>query len=244
MRKPGPQQRRLVVEGVVQQQIPWEIVREVDVVKVNPHAGCKPWQHFQDEEVHVAAGLHRVRGIDEQQIALAQALELRYRDVLHRLGDDLQPHGLAWRGQHAPRVGIDATQGGRRLVRCQRLQHAVGGDAGANLHDGAWLDVPHHAVQRLGFDVAEAWADALRSAGPVVGCAGELPLVGPADPLARFQLGIEVAGDAGHGRWLVPLRHRPLELQHVRNGGVVMHRRHMQPKARADPEQPPQQQLG
>jgi len=70
--------------------------REEDVVNVDPHPGAQARKNLEQQSTHVAAKLHRVTRIDEQDVAGSERIKALDRQVLEILldeGDERQ----AWR---------------------------------------------------------------------------------------------------------------------------------------------------
>jgi hypothetical protein len=60
-------------------------------VHVDVHPRAQPRHHLEQEEIHVAADLGHVAGVDEQHVARLQPVEHRPVDVLHRLAEEGDP---------------------------------------------------------------------------------------------------------------------------------------------------------
>ena len=168
--------------------LPRVLVRDEDVVHVHDHARLQARQDLQHDVVDVAAELHDVRRVDEEDVAALQLVEDGERDVLR--GDAVQ---AVEAGQVGGRdagervVGVDpagVTLGGVLARGLRGHQRRV---AGAELDDALGLVRADDAVQRRG--VEQRVRGVLRR----VAIRGERD----DDALEPLELGVEVPVDAG-----------------------------------------------
>jgi hypothetical protein len=124
-------------------------VRQKDVVDVDPHARGQPRQKVEEDPVHIAAGLDRVRRVDEQHVA---GLERScYLSGVQPLAALLMDHGAfertkRARGRHAERVWVIEVVLAR-AVALERGVDEVAGRTRTELDDERRLQMPDERVE-------------------------------------------------------------------------------------------------
>lgn len=71
----------------------WVLSGQKHVMDVHDYARPKPWQHLQEKISHISANLDDVRGINKQNVPIAELFEKFERDILNRLLHQLQQTG-------------------------------------------------------------------------------------------------------------------------------------------------------
>ncbi len=156
VREQRAQQVLLVpVASFLDDPLPGIFVRQEHVVHMDANARCEPRQHFEEEMVHVAAGLRDVRGIDEQDVARFEGEKHVQGHVLHFLHDQAREPRQAGAqerlGEWFDGGELDAT---REVARVD-VGHEQRRVAAAHLDDAPRLPVAHERVERAAVEPAE-----------------------------------------------------------------------------------------
>src|SRR5262249_9569380 len=132
------------------------VVREVNVVEVDPAPALEPRQDLENQPIDLAARPHGVRRVDEEEAAGAEVGEGLERNGLRLLGDQPDRPGaggfaglVRWAGLAASPLGPVARIGGG-------IEHDGRRNAAADLDDSRGPDGLDERAEEVAVDRSEA----------------------------------------------------------------------------------------